>query len=77
MKEELRAGKSVETALDTVKRAWNSIRDSNLSTLITCLILYNFGLNYQGLRSYIGAWVSDLYDHGDFGVTDVYVFVCA
>lgn len=44
MKEELRAGKSVETALDTgFKRAWNSIRDSNLSTLITCLILYNFG----------------------------------
>lgn len=44
MKEELRAGKSVETALDTgFKRAWNSIRDSNLSTLITCVILYNFG----------------------------------
>lgn len=44
MKEELRAGKATVNALDTgFKRAWNSIRDSNLSTLITCVILYNFG----------------------------------
>jgi hypothetical protein len=28
------------------KRAWPSIRDSNFSTLITCLILYWFGNNF-------------------------------
>jgi preprotein translocase subunit SecD len=44
MKEELRSGKSVKSALEIgFARAWSSIRDSNLSTLITCLILYNFG----------------------------------
>lgn len=44
MKEELRSGKSVKIALDIgFSRAWNSIRDSNTSTLITCFILYNFG----------------------------------
>jgi preprotein translocase subunit SecD len=41
MKEELRAGRSfvasVEAAFD---RAWPSIRDSNVSTLITCSILF-------------------------------------
>ncbi|HUD11261.1 MAG TPA: protein translocase subunit SecD [Candidatus Saccharimonadia bacterium] len=41
MKEELRSGKSfvasIEMAFD---RAWTSIRDSNVSTLITCAILY-------------------------------------
>lgn len=44
MKEELRAGKSVNHAIDDgFKRAWLSIRDSNASSLITCLILYWFG----------------------------------
>lgn len=44
LKEELRAGKSVTASVDIgFKRAWSSIRDSNLSTLITCAILYNFG----------------------------------
>jgi preprotein translocase subunit SecD len=28
------------------KRAWPSIRDSNISTLITCAVLYYFGTNY-------------------------------
>jgi preprotein translocase subunit SecD len=28
------------------ERAWPSIRDSNISTLITCAILYIFGLNF-------------------------------
>jgi preprotein translocase subunit SecD len=27
-------------------RAWTSIRDSNLSTLISCAILYYFGSNF-------------------------------
>ncbi|MBP9827058.1 protein translocase subunit SecD [Candidatus Saccharibacteria bacterium] len=44
MKEELRLGKAVEVALHTgFARAWDSIRDSNTSTLITCIILYSFG----------------------------------
>lgn len=41
LKEELRAGKSFVAATETAfQRAWTSIRDSNTSTLITCLILY-------------------------------------
>lgn len=41
MKEELRAGKSYVAALETAfARAWSSIRDSNVSTLITCVILF-------------------------------------
>lgn len=44
MKEELRAGKSFASAMEAgFDRAWTSIRDSNVSTLITCLILYIFG----------------------------------
>lgn len=44
-KEEVRAGSSLEAGLEAgFKRAWSSIRDSNISTLITCIILYNFGL---------------------------------
>jgi len=40
-KEELRAGKSFVAALEAAfDRAWTSIRDSNISTLITCAILY-------------------------------------
>jgi len=44
MKEELRSGRTVEQAIELgFSRAWPSIRDSNLSTLITCAILYWFG----------------------------------
>ncbi|MFH1781673.1 MAG: protein translocase subunit SecD [Patescibacteria group bacterium] len=40
MKEELRNKKPLRQAIeDGFKRAWTSIRDSNISTLITCLIL--------------------------------------
>ena len=47
MKEELRAGRSLEAAIDAgFDRAWTSIRDSNLSALITCVILYWFGSNF-------------------------------
>jgi len=43
-KEEVRDGATLQSGLETgYKRAWNSIRDSNISTLITCIILYNFG----------------------------------
>jgi preprotein translocase subunit SecD len=41
MKEELRSGKSFVAATEVAfDRAWTSIRDSNVSTLITCAILY-------------------------------------
>ncbi|HSH31659.1 MAG TPA: protein translocase subunit SecD [Candidatus Saccharimonadales bacterium] len=44
MKEELRAGKSFTAAIEAgFDRAWTSIRDSNVSTLITTVILYQFG----------------------------------
>lgn len=44
LKEEIRAGKDIAKALDDgFERAWLSIRDSNISTLITTLILYVFG----------------------------------
>jgi preprotein translocase subunit SecD len=44
MKEELRAGRPLTQAIDLGwKRAWPSIRDANISTLITCLILFWFG----------------------------------
>ncbi|UCC87943.1 MAG: protein translocase subunit SecD [Anaerolineales bacterium] len=47
MKEELRAGRSLRVAMEAgFSRAWTSIRDSNLSTLITCAILYWFGSNF-------------------------------
>jgi preprotein translocase subunit SecD len=47
MKEELRSGKPLRQAIDLGwQRAWPSIRDSNLSTLITCLILYIFGSTF-------------------------------
>ena len=44
IKEELRWGKPKHEALYTgFSRAWSSIRDSNVSSLITTLILFNFG----------------------------------
>jgi preprotein translocase subunit SecD len=44
LKEELRAGRTLRQAIDLGwNRAWPSIRDSNSSTLITCVILYLFG----------------------------------
>jgi preprotein translocase subunit SecD len=44
MKEELRLGRSLTAAIDTgFSRAWPSIRDSNISTFITCAILIWFG----------------------------------
>jgi preprotein translocase subunit SecD len=47
MKEELRQGKKYSSAIQSgFDRAWTSIRDSNLSTFITCGILYWFGSNF-------------------------------
>jgi preprotein translocase subunit SecD len=47
MREEMRAGKTLGAAIDAgFDRAWSSIRDSNISTMITCVILFWFGSNY-------------------------------
>lgn len=41
LKEELKAGKELNLAIqDGFKRSWSSIRDSNTSSIITCVILY-------------------------------------
>ncbi len=43
MKEEIRGGKNLAVSIDDgFKRAWPSIRDSNISTLITTVVLYYF-----------------------------------
>ncbi len=44
VKEELRTGRGLSSAIQAgFRRAWTSIRDGNISTLITCAILYWFG----------------------------------
>ncbi len=44
IKEEIRAGKSVRSAIDSgFKRAFTSILDSNITTLISGIVLYQFG----------------------------------
>lgn len=47
MKEELRSGKTLKFAMELgFTRSWPSIRDSAISTLITCVILFWFGTNF-------------------------------
>jgi preprotein translocase subunit SecD len=47
MKEEMRSGRTVNQAMDLGwHRAWPSIRDSNIATLITCTILFWFGSTF-------------------------------
>ena len=44
IKEELRSGRSLGASVETgFSRAWPAIRDSNFTTLITCIILFWFG----------------------------------
>ena len=43
-REELRAGRPLRGAIESgFNRAWTSIRDSNISTLIICAVLFGFG----------------------------------
>lgn len=62
LREELREGKSLSLALDNAfKRAWPSIRDGNVSTILTCFILMFFGTSsVQGFGTtlFIGVAVS-------------------
>ena len=53
MKEELRGGRSLKFAIEEgFLRAWTSIRDSNVSTLITCFFLLWFGSSFvQGFAA--------------------------
>ncbi len=47
LKEELRAGRTYLQAVDLAwRRAWPSIRDSNIATIITSLILFWFGSSF-------------------------------
>ena len=47
MKEELRAGRPLRTAVEAgFNRAWPAILDSNLSSLITCAVLFWFGSTF-------------------------------
>jgi preprotein translocase subunit SecD len=47
LKEELRSGRNIRQAVDLGwQRAWPSIRDSNIATLITCTILFWFGSSF-------------------------------
>jgi preprotein translocase subunit SecD len=62
MKEEMRVGKSLPAAIEAgFNRAWNSILDSNVSSLITATILFLFGtstIRGFGLVLIIGVLVS-------------------
>ena len=60
LKEELRLGKTLLAGLDAAfKRAFPAIFDSNLSTIIICLILYSFGTGpVQGFATTLGTGVA-------------------
>jgi preprotein translocase subunit SecD len=46
-REEMRLGRTLEAGVaEGFRRAWPSIRDSNISTFITCIILYWFGSHF-------------------------------
>ena len=59
IKEELRDGRSLTAAIEVgFDRAWNSIRDSNFSSLITCGILFAFGTSIiQGFAFNLAAGI--------------------
>lgn len=57
MKEELRAGSTLQDAIvQGFDRAWSSIRDSNLATLVVCLILLLFGRSFGASMVQGFAW---------------------
>lgn len=64
LKEELRSGKSIGEAVEEAfKRAWTSIRDSNIASILVALILFYFGSSLLagfGLVFGIGVLVSML-----------------
>ena len=62
LKEEIRNGKNVQNAVtDGFARAWSSIRDSNISTILSSVILFWFGsslIRGFGLNLAIGVIIS-------------------
>ena len=60
MKEELKLGKTLSRGVeDGFNRAWTSIRDSNVSSLITCAILFWFGSSMiQGFALTLGVGIA-------------------
>ena len=47
IKEELRTGRSIDRSIEEgFRRAWSSIRDGNVTTLIACVILYWFSSSF-------------------------------
>ena len=47
IKEEIRGGRRIKNSVDVgFDRAWTSIRDSNIATLVICFILWAFGRNF-------------------------------
>ena len=47
IKEEIRGGSSIKNSVDKgFSRAWTSIRDSNVATLVICFILWSFGRSF-------------------------------
>jgi preprotein translocase subunit SecD len=64
MKEELRAGKPLDIAIDEgFKRAWPSIRDGNTTTILVCFVLMSFGTGLVkgfGATLFLGVAISML-----------------
>jgi len=64
MKEELKSGRNLENSINHgFKRAWPSIRDGNISTLMTATILFYFGtgiIKGFALTLFIGVLISML-----------------
>ncbi|MDD3711385.1 MAG: peptidylprolyl isomerase [Patescibacteria group bacterium] len=62
IKEELKTGRTIKDAVDEgIRRAWPSIRDGNVSTLLICLVLMSFGtgvLKGFGTTLFIGVSAS-------------------
>ena len=63
MKEEIRAGKPRMLAMELgFGRAWDSIRDANTCTLITCFILFNpFGWSFLNVSGMVRGFASTLF----------------
>jgi preprotein translocase subunit SecD len=60
MKEELRVGRSLRNAMDDgFNRAWSSIRDSNVSSIMTAIILYWFGNQFgePSIKGFALVWI--------------------
>jgi preprotein translocase subunit SecD len=64
LREELRVGKPLKIAIDSAfSRAWPSIRDGNLTTILICFVLMSFGTGLVkgfGATLFLGVAISML-----------------